>query len=321
VEQQKAFSCDNILKTRIDYIQGMKIAKQLTAAFIFLTGGTMAIAQPFNCGSTIPAPNMSSSQKHLLDSQLTIAKTQLDKNTSDADALIWYARRLGYAGRYYEAVEALTSGIKLHPGDARMYRHRGHRYFTLRCFEKAIADLEKAATLVQAKPDEVEPDGQPNEANIPTSTLQTNIYYHLGLAWFCKKDIDKATQAFAKSLELSKNNDMYVASANWLHLMYRIKGNESAACRLLNSIGPNMELLENHVYHQILMLYKNKTKTPEALATAQNEKGDVQGATYLYGLYMYLKWSGAMAEANHVKNTLLQTNQYGSFGYITAEQD
>jgi hypothetical protein len=151
--------------------------------------------------------------------------------------------------------------------------------------------------------------------------LQTNIYYHLGLAWFYKKEIDKATQAFAKCLELSKNNDMYVASANWLHLMYRIKGNESAACRLLNSIGPNMELLENQVYHQILMLYKYRTKAPEALATAKNEKGDVQGATYLYGLYMYLKWSGATAEANSVKNTLLQTKQYGSFGYIAAEQD
>jgi tetratricopeptide (TPR) repeat protein len=299
----------------------MKIAKQLTAAFIFLIGGNMAMAQPFKCGSTIPAPTMSALQQHMLDSQLTIAKAQLEKEPSNADHIIWYARRLGYLGRYTDAVEVLTGGIRLHARDARLYRHRGHRYLTLRCFDKAIADFEKAAELVQGKKDELEPDGQPNEANIPTSTLQTNIYYHLGLAWFYKKEIDKATQAFAKCLELSKNNDMYVASANWLHLMYRIKGNESAACRLLNSIGPNMELLENQVYHQILMLYKYRTKAPEALATAKNEKGDVQGATYLYGLYMYLKWSGATAEANSVKNTLLQTKQYGSFGYIAAEQD
>lgn len=299
----------------------MKIAKQLAAGFIFLIGGSMTTAQPFECGSMIPAPTMSASQQHLLDSQLTIAKAQLDKEKTNADHIIWYARRLGYLGRYEESVQALSLGIKQHPNDARMYRHRGHRYLTLRCFDKAIADLEKAAELVQGKNDEVEPDGQPNEANIPTSTLQTNIYYHLGLAWFYKKEIEKATQAFAKCLELSQNNDMYVASANWLHLMYRIKGNESAACRLLNSIGPNMELLENQVYHQILMLYKYKTKATEALATATNEKGDVQGATYLYGLYMYLKLSGSPAEANSVKSTLLQTKQYGSFGYIAAEQE
>lgn len=299
----------------------MKIGKQLSAAFIFLIGGSMAMAQPLKCGSTIPAPTMSASQQQLLDSQLTIAKAQLEKEPSNADHIIWYARRLGYLGRYTDAVEALTAGIRLHPTDARMYRHRGHRYLTLRCFDKAIADLEKAAALVKGQPDEVEPDGQPNEANIPTSTLQTNIYYHLGLAWFYQKELAKATQAFAQCLALSKNNDMYVASANWLHLMYRIQGNESAACRLLNSIGPNMELLENQVYHQILMLYKYRTKAPDALATAQNEKGDVQGASYLYGLYRYLKWSGAKAEANSVKNTLLQTKQYGSFGYIAAEQD
>jgi hypothetical protein len=82
-----------------------------------------------------------------------------------------------------------------------------------------------------------------------------------------------------------------------------------------------MELLENQVYHKILLLYKYRTKANDALATATNEKGDVQGATYLYGLYMYLKWSGSSDEANIVKNTLLQTKQYGSFGYIVAEQE
>jgi tetratricopeptide (TPR) repeat protein len=303
----------------------MKIAKQAAAIGIIVIIGNLlqmqASAQKLSCGSIIPAPALSPAQQHKLDSQLMAAKQLWDKDLSNADNLIWYARRLGYLGRYEESVQALSLGIKQHPNDARMYRHRGHRYLTLRCFDKAITDLEKAATLVKDHPDEMEPDGQPNAANVPTSTLQTNIYYHLGLAWLYKKDTANATQAFAQCLELSKNNDMYVASANWLHLLYRMAGNEGAACRLLNSISANMELLENEVYHEILMLYKNKTKTAAAMATAQNEKGDVQGATYLYGLYMYLKLTGSPAEAASIKNTLLQTKQYGSFGYIAAEQE
>jgi hypothetical protein len=42
------------------------------------------------------------------------------------------------------------------------YRHRGHRYITLRCFDAAIADLEQASKLIKGKPGEIEPDGLPN---------------------------------------------------------------------------------------------------------------------------------------------------------------
>lgn len=87
------------------------------------------------------------------------------------DNLIWFARRKGYLGHYKDAIEVLTAGVTKFPKDARMYRHRGHRYITLRCFDDAIVDLDKAAKLIKGKPDEVEPDGLPNAQNIPTSTL------------------------------------------------------------------------------------------------------------------------------------------------------
>ena len=44
--------------------------------------------------------------------------------------------------------------------------------------------------LVAAKPDEVEPDGAPNARGIPRSTLQSNIWYHLGLAQYLAGDFD-----------------------------------------------------------------------------------------------------------------------------------
>ena len=89
-----------------------------------------------------------------------------------ADNAIWYARRKGYLGRYKDAVDALTIALGKFPNDARMYRHRGHRYITLRCFDDAIRDLEKAAKLIKGKPDEAEPDGQPNAKNIPSTKLK-----------------------------------------------------------------------------------------------------------------------------------------------------
>lgn len=81
------------------------------------------------------------------------------------DKLIWYGRWAAYSGDYKSAIQIFTKGIEQFPADARMYRHRGHRYITIRQFDKAIADLAYALTLVTGKPDEVEPDGQPNAQN------------------------------------------------------------------------------------------------------------------------------------------------------------
>ena len=101
---------------------------------------------------------------------------------------VWYGRRLAYAGDYRKAIKAFSEGILDNPNEAQLYRHRGHRYITIRAFDRAIADLEKAAELIEGKSNSVEQDGAPNEFNTPVSTLHGNIYYHLGLAYYLKQD-------------------------------------------------------------------------------------------------------------------------------------
>jgi tetratricopeptide (TPR) repeat protein len=274
--------------------------------------------QPFTCGSQIPAPSFSSNQQQLLDSQLLMSKISFEQNPQDANRHIWYARRLGYLARYNQAIELLTRGIALYPYDARMYRHRGHRYLTIRCIDKAIDDFEEAARLVKGKPDQVEPDGQPNSANIPTSTLQSNIYYHLGLAFYLKKNYAKAKEAYEKCLQVSANPDMYTATANWYYLTLKRMNSNKEAELFLERLDFETPLLENEVYRKILQLHKSKLTPEEAFATAKNGT-DVQSATYLYGLYIYFKLNNHLAEAEQVKQQLLAGKQYASFGYIAAE--
>jgi tetratricopeptide (TPR) repeat protein len=277
-------------------------------------------AQPFACGSQLPAPSFTAQQQQQLEGGLQLAKQALDEAPQNADALIWYARRLGYLARYQQAIDVLTKGIELHPNDARMYRHRGHRYLTLRCTESAIADFEKATALVKGKPDEVEPDGQPNSANIPTSTLHSNIYYHLGLAYYLQKNYAKAKEAYEKCLLVSTNPDMYTATANWYYLTLRQMNNTRVATDFLATLDFETPLLENGVYRKLLQLHKDNPLAATALANASGG-GDVQSATYLYGLYMFLKLNGHFSEAKQVKQQLMAGNQYASFGYIAAEMD
>ena len=124
----------------------------------------------------------------------------------------------------------------------------------MRCFDLAIKDLKKAAGLTRYQDNQVEPDGLPNALGIPTSTLQGNIYYHLGLTYYLQKKYHKARYAYEKCLKLAENSDSYVAAANWLYVIYRHLGQDKKAVKLLKTIKDDMDLIENHSYHTILKL-------------------------------------------------------------------
>ncbi|RIK70733.1 hypothetical protein DCC62_22425, partial [candidate division KSB1 bacterium] len=172
------------------------------------------------------------------------------------ERLIWLGRRLAYLWRYREAIEVFSKGIALHPKSYKLLRHRGHRYITVREFDKAIADLEKAAKLIRNVPDETEPDGAPNQYNIPTSTSHSNVWYHLGLAYYLKGDFENALRGFLECMKFSKNDDMICATSDWLYMIYRRLGRAAEAQKVLDSIHENMNILENHAYHKRLLMYK-----------------------------------------------------------------
>ncbi|MEP6906668.1 MAG: hypothetical protein ABI858_01615, partial [Pseudoxanthomonas sp.] len=104
-----------------------------------------------------PIPNQSK-----LQDDLTSARATLEANPEDPEAMIWVGRRLGYLWRYQEAIDVFSKGIEKWPDNAKFYRHRGHRYLTVRDFPRALTDFQKAAALIEGKPDEIEPDGAPN---------------------------------------------------------------------------------------------------------------------------------------------------------------
>ena len=96
-----------------------------------------------------------------LERQLAEAEVAYLARPGDRDAAIWYGRRLGYVGRFEEAVGVYTAALELHPDDRRLLRHRGHRLISLRRYAGAIDDLRRAADRCRTEPDEVEPDGLP----------------------------------------------------------------------------------------------------------------------------------------------------------------
>ncbi len=274
-----------------------------------------------NCAEVIIKPTFSDSSRKILEQKLSEAKTNYDKDNTNADNIIWYGRRTAYLGNYQEAIEIFSKGISFHPKDARMYRHRGHRYLTIRCIDKAIEDFKTAVKLTKGKPDEIEPDGMPNAQNIPTSTLQTNIYYHLGLAYYLKGQFAEAESAYKECIKLSKNPDMYIATANWYYITLRRLKKNREADKLLASISPDIKLIENKDYLTILLLYKQKTNTDSLKKQIMSGVSTLSNASAGFGLGNYFLLNGDKTTANEILNQIISGNQWSSFGFIAAEAE
>ena len=237
------------------------------------------------------------------------------------DNQIWLARREGYLGRYKQAIKTLTREIAKYPNDARIYRHRAHRFITVRCFDDAIADLEKAASLIKGKPDDIEPDGLPNARNIPTSTLQSNIWYHLGLAYYLKGDFDKALNAYNEAEKVSKNPDMLVATKHWQYMTLRRLGKRDEALATVQHVPDDLDIIENQDYYKLVKLYKGTASGETLLNEFEAAADSVSKASLGYGLGNRWLYHSRLKEATDIFQKIVAGNQWASFGYIAAEAE
>lgn len=266
-------------------------------------------------------PPVSAEAQRKMEAQLNEARVRYEADPNDPDTIIWLGRRLGYLGRFREAIDTFGEGLKKFPRDPRFYRHRGHRYITVRRFDLAIDDLEKAAKLIKSKPDQVEPDGQPNARNIPTGTLQFNIWYHLGLAHYLVGNNQKALGSYRECLKVSKNNDAIVATTHWLYMTLRRLNRPREANKTLDPIRQGIDIIENDGYYRLLLVYK-RIIPPESLEQeALKQEGSPSSYSILYGVGNWYLYNGRRSEARALFRRMLEGTQWTSFGYIAAEAE
>jgi len=271
-------------------------------------------------GKPLVSPAPAGAQKARLDADLARAQAEYDKDPGSADNAVWLGRRLAYLGRFRDAIAAYSRGIERHPNEARLYRHRGHRYITVRELDRAVSDLSRAAELIKGTPDAIEPDGAPNKAGIPRSTLQSNIWYHLGLAHYLKGDFTKALDAYREGMTVSRvNDDMLVATSDWLYMTLRRLGRDAEARQALDPIRERMDILENDAYHARLLMYKG-LRTPESVLNL-NTADDVQIATQGYGVGNWYLVNGDRAKAREIFEKVVAGRAWTAFGFIAAEAD
>ena len=260
-------------------------------------------------GDTLVSPDINDGKSF---EQFKSAQKNYFENKNSPEALIWYGRRVAYLGYYKEAITIFTLGIKNFPNDARFYRHRGHRYISTRQYDNAISDFKKALELIDGAQDQIEPDGLPNNQNIPLTTLHGNIWYHLGLAYYLKNDMDNASLAFNDRSVTHKYDDNIVSSAHWLYMIYKRQNKIDESNRVLEKISMDMDIIENMSYHQTSLFHKGLIQESEV-------EIDEVALYSIANWYIYEKKDTLKAKEYY--EMLFENGNPYSFAYIAGEAD
>ena len=246
------------------------------------------------------------------------ARAEWEAEPERVESWIWLGRRLAYLGRYGEAIAVYSDALRRFPNEPRLLRHRGHRWISVRRFDRAVEDLSLAAQWIEGQPDRVEPDGLPNAQNIPLSTLHTNVWYHLGLAHYLLGDWEAAREAYERCRKAGSNDDNWVSATHWLYMIHRKLGNERAAHRALVGISPDMQIIENMGYHRLCLFYKGELSASEALGASNDSPAS---DAVRYGIANWHAANGSVVTAEGLLQELVRDGNWASFGSLAAEAD
>lgn len=272
-------------------------------------------------GRAFYEPLRSTEQQNVLIQNLKEAKKKWNQDPSEEN-YIWYGRREGYLLHLQQAIDIYTEGIEKYPDSYRLYRHMAHRHISKRDFTSAIKDSWKAVELMKGKPIESEPDGVPNKLNIPKSTTQSNVWYHLGLAYYLSGDYENAVKAYEMCMKFSDNDDLVVATTDWLFMAYHRLGRKEDATRLLDTIHEQMSVVENQSYHKRLLMYKGEYQPELLLAVEQGGiDPEIAIATQGYGVGNWYLIAGDTTRATDIFRKVVAGTSFTAFGFIAAEAD
>jgi tetratricopeptide (TPR) repeat protein len=209
--------------------------------------------------------------------------------------------RLGLAQigirRYREAIETFSRAISIEPDNALLYRHRGHRYLSVRELDRALADLERGLRL--------------------DSTMY-GVLYHLGIVRFLRGDFNGAAELFRRATPLAPDPGELGGSYDWTWMSLARAGRSAEAAGWLRQIRDSTT---NTGYWQRLRLYRGLIGPDDVIATAGDTRG-IAIATLAFGLGNWHLVRGDSAAARAAfRRSVSVADGWPAFGFIAAEAE
>ena len=199
------------------------------------------------------------------------------------------------ARQFREAIATFTRGLEIEPNNALLLRWRGHRYLSVREFDRAFADLKRGAAI--------------------NSTIY-GIWYHLGVIQFLRGDFSDAAASFAKAQPIAPDAGELAGSTDWLWMSLSRAGRGNEAKAMLDR---RPEKPVTNAYTRRLQLYRGEIG-PDMVVTAA-DTDDVQVATLAYGVGNWYLLRGDKAQARHWFERSVQSGGWPAFGFIASEAE
>lgn len=196
--------------------------------------------------------------------------------------------------QYREAIQTFTRGLGIAPNDPLLYRWRGHRYLSVREFDRALDDLTRGSRL---------------------DSLNYGIWYHLGIVRFARGDFAGAAAAFTRAQPIAPDSGERAASTDWLWMSLSRAGRGAEARAMLDR-RPDAPPGGN-AYTQRLRLYRGEIGADSVITAADTT--DIAVATLSYGVGNWYLARGDTARARSWFDRSIRSGGWPAFGFIVSE--
>lgn len=250
------------------------------------------------------------------DSLVAAIRAKGDLSEEDYVAM---GRALVSISQFRKAVDVYSQGLSKYPNSYKLLRHRGHRYINLRQLERAITDLSRAERLIRTEGEVYEFDAAGKQG----ATYQHQIWYHIGLYYFLKKDYPASAEAFEKSRATSHAGSDMAGASDWLYNAYMRAGKTDKAKAVLKPFTLTFDIEnKDYPYYRRLLLFNNQIKPEELVDMNKSiEQMTLLEMTKLYGLANWYRYKGDMTTAQQLYKKILDSKEWAGFAYASAEID
>jgi tetratricopeptide (TPR) repeat protein len=222
------------------------------------------------------------------------ARAALDADPKNIARIIDLGVAQSGARQFREAIATFTRGLEIEPNNALLLRWRGHRYLSVREFDRALADLSRGSTL--------------------DATIYGN-WYHLGVVQFLRADFAAAAESFAKAQPIAPDPGELAGSTDWLWMSLMRAGRGAEAKAMLDR---RPEKPVDNAYTRRLQLYRGEIG-PDAVVTPA-DTDEVQIATLAYGLGNWHLVRGDKGQARKwFERSVQASGGWPGFGFIVSE--
>lgn len=289
--------------------------------FVWFFGAAMCVLPASVHGQTKPAPELTTRLGKAVfaradtDGAIAKADAALAADPKNVDLLLAAARARDAALQFHAAIEVYSRALAVAPTDVRVLRFRGHRYISIREFDKAVADLQRAVELAPSSFD---------------------VVYHLALAHYLRGNFAAAAAAYRSCLDYAgapgrlpdgwrsctttkaTPNDR-VAMSDWLYRALRRAGRHDEAKAVADGIADGLTVGENEAYYTALRFYRGAVTEAEAMTP--KTKNENRLVTVGYGIATFHLANGDLDRACQLLTLTAGEPNWNAFGVIAAEVD